>query len=406
MTSPPPRPRSATPEVQSQTWPHITSPPRLVASTGTTYSGSIAATSDCPTRPDASESNLFKSLQWTSDGSTLLTHSEDGGLRTFILPPDILSPTLTPLTPYCTTFLPHRIYATALYPSSSLSTPSTLLYLASSRGGPIRLHSLLHPTLLASYPLINAHTESYLTPHSLLIPPHRPHTFIAGSASSLSFFDLHRAGSAPVRTLRTIPTRRSPATTVTMKGLITALALGGGGGGAGGGVLAAATNTRQVGLYAGDGKGEVVGVFGLPKEPRGEAGGGVTQLEWSKCERYLFIAERRSEVVTVYDIRNTGRRVGSLMGRGAATNQRVGVSVAHALGGEVLGGGMDGMVRVWEGEEGGEAVGGWRAHEDVVTAAVVHPFDTDTDAPPWDNSLKIWEVPRAHTHSSPEDREP
>ena len=365
----------------------------------------------------------------TSDGSTLLTHSEDGGLRTFILAPDILSPSLTALTPYSTTYTPSRTYATALYPHSSLSTPDSLLYLASCRGGPIRLHSLLHSSLLSSYRLISPHTEAYTTPHSLLIPPGSPHTFVAGSDSQLSFFDLNRSGSEPTRALKTIPTRRSPATTTTMKGLVTALALGSGG------VLAAGTNTRQVGLYAGDGGGEVVGVFHIPEEPTEEAGGGVTQLLWSRCERYLFIAERRSGVVSVYDIRNTGLRVKSLGGRGAQTNQRMGVDIAAALGGEVVGGGMDGMVRIWRGEEGGEADGGWKAHGDVVTAAAVHPFgeivatcsgsrktfglgggssgsgsETDSSSvdvdTPWDNSLKIWEIPRAQSISSPEDKEP
>jgi len=348
----------------------------------------------------------------------------------------VLSPTLTPLTPYCTTALPSRCYATAVYPHSSLSVPESLLYLASCRGGPIRLHSLLHPSLLSSYRLVNAHTEAHMAPHSLLIPSGSPHTFVAGSDSQLSFFDVNRSGSGPVRALRTIPTRRSPATTTTMKGLVAALALGSAR------VLAAGTNTRHVGLYAADGTGDVIGVFCVPDDPPDEAGGGVSQLLWSACERYLYIAERRSDVVSVYDIRNTGLRVASLRRRAAATNQRMAVSL---LDGELVGGGMDGVVRIWRGEEGGEPVGAWKAHDDVVTAAAVHPFgeivatcsgsrktfgldvgrssgsgggggsssdDSDEDTVmdssiPWDNSLKIWEIPKAHgPHSSAEDKEP
>jgi len=189
----------------------------------------------------------------------------------------------------------------------------------------------------------------------------------------------------------------------------------------------------HVGLYAADGTGDVIGVFCVPDDPPDEAGGGVSQLLWSACERYLYIAERRSDVVSVYDIRNTGLRVASLRRRAAATNQRMAVSL---LDKELVGGGMDGMVRIWRGEEGGEPVGAWRAHDDVVTAAAVHPFgeivatcsgsrktfgldvgrssgsssdeDTVMDTPMlWDNSLKIWEIPRARgPHSSAEDKDP
>jgi len=214
-------------------------------------------------------------------------------------------------------------------------------------------------------------------------------------------------------------------------------------GATGTGVLAAGTYSRQVGLYSDDGLGDTIGVFALPDE---EEGGGVTQLLWSKDGRYLYIVERRSSKILVYDIRVTGRMVQSFEGRNASTNQRLGVDVAMGLpSGEVVGGGIDGVVRVWEAghgkdgledEEGvkiGKAVGSWKAHDDVVTSAVVHPFssvmatcsgsrktfglgDDDLSSSEsgsesssnsssssgnssssdggvfWDNSLKIWEL--------------
>jgi hypothetical protein len=231
-----------------------------------------------------------------------------------------------------------------------------------------------------------------------------------------------------------------------MKGLITALALTPDAGATGTGVLAAGTYSRQVGLYSDDGLGDTIGVFALPEE---EEGGGVTQLLWSKDGRYLYIIERRSSKILVYDIRVTGRMVQSFEGRNARTNQRLGVDVAMGLpGGEVVGGGVDGGVRVWEaghGKEGseeegrggkvGEAVGWWKAHNDVVTSAVVHPFGSvmatcsgsrktfglgdddlsssgsDSESSSncsnsssdggvfWDNSLKIWELPTSRKSS-------
>ena len=277
--------------------------------------------------------------------------------------------------------------------------------------------------MLSSYQLVNPNTETHDAPYSLLFRPNTPNTFLAGTSSQISIFDLNRSGSGPVTVLRTIPTRRSPATTTTMKGLVTALALSDG-------LLAAGTNTRQVGLYAGDGGGEVVGVFWLPEEDP-DAGGGVTQLQWSPCGRYLYIAERRCDLVSVYDIRVTGLRVDSLRGRSAGTNQRVGIDIATGLGGEVVGGSTDGVVRIWEGsDQGGDYVGSWRAHDDVVSSAVVHPFspvmatcsgsrktfglgcrlgdssssEEDEDVPAeglWDNSLKVWELPTSSQTPGP-----
>jgi WD40 repeat protein len=326
-------------------------------------------------------------------------------------------------------FSPSRVYSTALYPQATLSDPQTFLFLSSPRDAPIRLHSLLFPTLLSSYPLVNPSTEKYETPYSLLIPPSNPHTFLAGTNSQISIFDVNRNGDGPVVVLKTIPTRKSPMTTETMKGLVTALSLTPGSAGTGAGVLAAGTYTRQVGLYADDGRGDVIGVFALPEDDERGGGGGVTQLLWSQDGRYLYIAERLSDVVSVYDIRVTGMRVESFTGRNAATNQRIAVDVAYGLGGEVLGGGLDGSVKVWESGHGGvavgSAVGGWQAHDDPVTSAVMHPSgsvmatcsgqrktfglrsaspgsgsDSDSDdsegeSVAWDNSLKIWEIPAA-----------
>jgi WD40 repeat protein len=378
----------------------------------------------------------------TPDGTTLLTHNEDEGLRTFILPPDLLSPFASPvhLRPYSLIYSPSRVYSTAIYPLASLSSPESFIFLASPRNSPIRLHSLLHPNLLSSYSFINPRTEKFEAAYSLLIPSSKPTTFFAGSNSRIAIFDITRYGvDGPTVVLKTIPTRHSPATTETMKGLVTAMALTPDSSPTNG-VLAAGTYTRQVGLYAGDGRGDVIGVFSLleGKENNG-GGGGVTQLLWSHDRRYLYIVERMSDEISVYDIRVSGKRVESFKRRNAMTNQRIGVDIAHGLGGEVVGGGTDGIVNVWNAahgkmgdEEVGHSVGSWKAHDDAVTSAVVHPsgsvmatcsgqrktfglgtreLDSGSDNNSstsnntaddnegtkyrqvnWDNSLKIWEI--------------
>lgn len=218
--------------------------------------------------------------------------------------------------------------------------------------------------------------------------------------------------------LKTIPTRRSAQTGHTMKGIISALAVAPGSS-EGTGVLAVGTYSRQVGLYSAEGTGETIGVFGLSEE----GGSGVTQLLWSQCGRYLYIAERKSEVIAVYDIRVAGEKVESFQGRKAGTNQRIGIDVARDLGGEVVGGGIDGKVKVWEGGHGkGEVVGGvkceWVAHGDVVGSAVVHPsgvllatcsgsrnggmIEDQWEGRKWDNSLKVWALEPIRTDSEVE----
>lgn len=199
------------------------------------------------------------------------------------------------------------------------------------------------------------------------------------------------------------------------------------------GVLAAGTFSRQVGLYSDDGAGDVVGVFELEAElPKDHGGNGVTQLIWSKCGRYLYVVERCSDTVECFDIRVTGKRVGALTRRRADRNQRL--EVALGVDGEIVGGGEDGIVRVWEapgiraeGDGNGEMgerspVMEWRASKEPVGGCAVHPMgavvatvsgerkmsgeverdggsgedseeEEEEEEEGWDNTLRVWEIP-------------
>ena len=276
----------------------------------------------------------------------------------------------------------------------SLADPATCCFLKSTRDHPIHLHDLLTTNTRASYPLINLQTEKYLSPQSMLFTLEDPNKFIVGATSQISFFDLQRPGEGPYLDLKTIPTRRSAQTSETMKGIISALAIDNS-------VLAAGTLSRQVGLYDDCGSGGTIGVFTVDGE-----GSGITQLLWSKCGRYLHVVERKSDLISVYDVRVAGEKVESLEGRMAQTNQRIGVDIAYSLGGEVVSGGVDGMVRVWETDGKGEKAFEWKAHDDVVSSAAIHPGgvvmatcsgtrklgagDENSEERGWDNSLRIW----------------
>lgn len=137
------------------------------------------------------------------------------------------------------------------------------------------------------------------------------------------------------------------------------------------GMLAAGTWTRWVGLYDMGGLGGTVATWSIAEaadEMAGIGGAGVTETKWSACGKYLFVAERKSRGILVYDVRVTGKLVAWLEGRGADTNQRLGVDVFQAeTGPEIWAGGADGVVRVWEGVGMSEGAVGrsweWRTHD-------------------------------------------
>ncbi|KZF19325.1 WD40 repeat-like protein [Xylona heveae TC161] len=418
----------------------IDTAPRCVGSTLETFNCSVAdtaqreiAVSNAPEAGTAQDSNassstdnqeaykgsnFFKSAQWSPDGTCIFTNSEDNKLRTFVLPVDLLeTPTTHHLSAYSTITCPEPVYASALYPGFNLQDGATTLALSSIRDHPIQLHSALAPTLLASYPHVCPTTEKFITPHSLLFAPDGI-SFLAGSDSLISIFDVNRPGEGPFTRMPTIPSKRKKLVGggVGMKGIVSALSMS-----ALDGLVAAGTFSRCIGLYAAQGRGDCVAVFSVVDEKdqrhgRGLAqrpddlsdlstsvettagtrdregnvpppnykyapGAGITQTAWSPCGRYLYVAERKSSGIIVYDIRVTGQKLGRLEGRSAHTNQRLGMDVVRVDDThEVWAGGDDGMVRVWENAAQKEGIQfpswEWRAHGDPVGSTAVHPCGT------------------------------
>jgi hypothetical protein len=350
----------------------------------------------------------------SADGITIFTSSSTNKIHSYILPEDLLSPREEHLAlqPQGTVTLPEPSHAIAPSPYFSLQNPYSHLILTGAKDHPLHLHHVFpqsvspdnplsssQPPPLATYPVIHAPTESYLTPTSLLWPAPGTH-FLAGVRNSIAYLDASRSGpsSSPVLTIPTIPSARTnlKGGGVGMRGTVSALAVQSSDAGSGPGLVAAGTWTRWVGLYdllragacaatwsvkdaaAGEG-GEDMNP-GAVRRTGGVGGAGVMQTVWSPCGRYLVVNERKSRGLLVYDVRVTGRLLAWLGGRDGDTQQRLSCDVyagADGTGGfEVWAGGRQGTVKVWEGvgntEGYVEESWGWRGHDSAVGGTAMH----------------------------------
>ena len=138
-----------------------------------------------------------------------------------------------------------------------------------------------------------------------------------------------------------------------MRGVVSCFALQPESGTAGAGsMLAAGAWTRWVSLYDGEGMGGTVANFSVADAADTEAkigGAGVSQLLWSDCGTYLYVVERRSNGILMYDVRSTNKSVSWLEGRDADTNQRMAVDLTTINGkAEIWAGGTNGSVKCWK----------------------------------------------------------
>jgi len=213
---------------------------------------------------------------------------------------------------------------------------------------PIRLTNALDLSYThASYTWQNHLTEAYISPSSLLFVD--SDHFVAGSKDTLAVFNIHNQ-DGPVYESATRKGRKARklygADTSGIGGIVSSLAL------STDNILAAGTYNRQVGLFENAGQGESMTAFDLSYNDADDSllkGNGVSQLAWSPCGNYLFVAERQSDALLVYDIRHTGQRLSYLSGRQALTTLKLSFDLASDAYEkiDIWAGGTDGKVRVW-----------------------------------------------------------
>jgi WD40 repeat protein len=390
--------------------------PRCIASTGMSFNGQIDAASPQAEATRKCKNNFFKEAQFSPDGTAVVTHNDDGGLRTFVLPQDLLDESKRPhdLAPYSILSSPTNVQSYALYPGFSLQDMSTTLILSAPVDQPLRLTNALDSSFThATYPYIHTKTEAYIAANSLAFHSDGSH-FVAGAHGSVAIFDTSRANEGPIAMHITNPKDpRRAATSMRDSGLIMSLSI------STDGFLAAGTSNRSVGIFSSAGHGSCQTAFSVApglSDPDAStySGTGITSLAWTPDGNYLLVGERQSDGIHVYDVRNQLRRVSWLAGRNALTPQRLGIStIPTASGSEVWAGGVDGALRMWqnpgrvEGIQKPDAVFSG-VHGDSIASAVWHPGgavmatcsgqrkfddeDEDEVSTEPDSSLKIWSV--------------
>jgi hypothetical protein len=331
----------------------------------------------------ADYTSCVQEAQLSPDGSCVLTSDFNRSFSVYPIDTTIQAETGTRhLKPYAQFKSADPIWAFAVNPLFNVNDANSTHVLISRRDRYITLHNALwdvsqsHSTdspnqpvniaqPLASYKLINHLTEAVSAPLSLTYSHSGTH-FFAGLQNSIATFDLSYPDD-PIHTIATIPSARSKLKGGGrgFKGWISALTLSPETAFSHSSLLAAGSRTRNVGIYDAT-SGEEVTTFSLPGTLNGRKlananmrhvmGDGVSSLKYSPCGSYLYVAERQSDVLLIYDVRNFSLALGYCAGRAALTKQKLGFDVWNAgaspydiegMAHEVWAGGTDGMVRVW-----------------------------------------------------------
>ncbi|KAL6703265.1 hypothetical protein ACN47E_010053 [Coniothyrium glycines] len=332
--------------------------------------------------------SCIQDAQLSPDGTCIFTSDYDRTFSVYPIDTGILSYNESrPLQTYARLTSPNPIWAFAASPKFNLLDASSTHVLLSRRDSYITLHNALWDITqsydatdkanpqsnpvdiskpITSYKLIDHLTEAVVAPLSLAYNHPATH-FFAGKQNSIAIFDLEHT-TDPIHTIPTIPSKRNKLKGGGrgFKGWISALALSPPSTTAQDGLLAAGARTRYIGIYDALSGGEVTH-FSLPGTIDGQKvrnarlahvmGDGVSQLKWSPCARYLYVAERQSDALLIYDVRNFALCLAYCAGRNALTKQKLGFDVwnagtaspydIEAISHEVWAGGVDGAVRIW-----------------------------------------------------------
>jgi hypothetical protein len=290
--------------------------------------------------------SFTKGVAWSPDGSSVLGGSEDNVLRVFRVPaacfhgsegadgaadgaPCAAAAAPAELEPAAACREAETVYDYAWYPLMRCDSPLSCAFAATLRDAPVHLWDAgAGGGVRASYGARN-HLDELAAAYSLCFTPDGSRIY-CGYDRCLRAFDLCRPGCrAQVLERYTSPTRKSREG---QRGLLAALAFNPDHSG----ILAAGSYGSSVCLYAQAdasllleldcGAAARGGGGGGGGGGRGASIGGVTQVGFSPCGRYLYSASRKDELALCWDVRATARVLRRYR-RGCDNNQHVGFSL-------------------------------------------------------------------------------
>ncbi|KAF1996851.1 WD40 repeat-like protein [Amniculicola lignicola CBS 123094] len=312
------------------------------------------------------------------DGTCIFTSEYSKKFSVYVIDQNILqAEDPLKMTPYSQIQLTDPIWAMAASPHFDLSDLSTTTVLLSQRDTYINLYNpLWQETLstestqpfeirkpLASYRNIHPLREHIIVPSSITYTRNGSY-FIAGSQNEIAIFNIEYP-SAPIQKIKTWP-KAGFYNNTRFKGTVSALAVAST---RFGGVLAVGTRERGIAFYENEGIDQTQSYSTITLEEQLKdsndsndmtrvAGNGVSSIKWSPCATYLYIAERNSDIIYTYDIRNAQAAVSYCTGRNALTPNKLGFDVftpfqdqsadnSGVSHHELWAGGVDGKVRIW-----------------------------------------------------------
>ncbi|WVQ84161.1 hypothetical protein IAT38_006308 [Cryptococcus sp. DSM 104549] len=300
--------------------------------------------------------NFWRSARWCSDGSAVLSTTEDRSPRVHSL----VDPSSSTTTFNTATFpQPDAITSILWYPSATPSVPGTFCFVASVRDAPVRLVDAGDGRIRATYPIVD-HRERFIAPHSLAFNPTATKLY-CGFENAIEVLDVSNPGYDTSERLKTAFTKRTKGG---QKGIISALAFASDYSG----TFAAGSYSGSVSLYSED-----TGAVPMA-HLEGVVGGGVTQVAFHPLTpTTLFVASRRSSAIQIFDTRDTSLPVGVLERQGRS-NQRLRFDV-DPWGRWIAAGDETGTVRIWDINNSTEGpVFEKKLHDDAIGSVQFHPF--------------------------------
>lgn len=298
---------------------------------------------------------LLKGVQWSPDGSCLLSCSEDRILRLFETPTQLTRGDFSVENVEWVSSLamgePEPVYDFAWYPQMCSANPVTCCFLSTAKQQPIHLWDAYTGKIRCSYRPYD-HFDEVVPALSLCFSPDGQKIF-SGFEKTIRIFDTIRPGR-DFSEIKTAPPH-TPKDEV-QKGLISCLDVHAN-------ILAAGSYSKSVGLYDITGNNLCCLLLGQQ--------GGVTQVKFSPDGTYLFTGARKDNEILCWDLRNTMDVVCRFQ-RVVQTNQRF-VFDIDPLGLHLSTGSQDGNLLIYK-LATGELVTKAKVHEDSVTSAVFHPY--------------------------------